>query len=73
MTKPEVFTLSIETDEGTYVHGFHLGTIVRVAKQVAEDIWAKRIPKQGTCIKTVALMREGKSYVFDGEWSKEPK
>lgn len=68
----QTFTLSIETDAGTYQHGCHLGTIERVARECAEEIFAKRIPKIGTRIVTVALIREGKMFdCFDGRWAND--
>ncbi|MBS3648831.1 hypothetical protein KEU06_09455 [Pseudaminobacter sp. 19-2017] len=65
------FTLSIETDAGTYRHGFHLGTIERLARELAEEICLKRRPQRGTRIVTVALCRfESIVDVFDGkDWS----
>jgi hypothetical protein len=65
----EPFVLSIETDVGTYQHGFHLGTDERWARSFAEDSYLKLQPKIGTVIKTVALMRNKKILdVFDGTW-----
>lgn len=66
------FVLSIETDDGTYVHGAHLGTDEKVARACAEEVFAKRIPKIGKVIKTVALIDQHKVYdVFDGAWFSE--
>lgn len=69
------FTLSIETDRGTYVHGYHLGTDEGIARTFDVEIFAHRFPRQGTYIRTVALMRDGKVFdVFDGKWaSVQPK
>ncbi len=66
------FTLSIEpTDQPSFQHGFHLGTIETVAKRCAEDIFhARNANGQPTC--TVALIRDRKIFdVFDGKWSSE--
>lgn len=67
--KTEPYTLSIETDAGTYQHGFHLGTDPAVAQQIAEEALQSWTPKQGTVIKTVAIKRGNKLWVYDGEWS----
>jgi hypothetical protein len=69
---PQPFCLSIETDAGAYVDGFHLGTDERLARQLCEEAFHKRIPKQGSHIRTVALMR-GRSPLdfFDGTWSSD--
>jgi hypothetical protein len=66
----DTFTLSIETDAGTYQHGEHLGTVESIARDVAEEICVKRIPRQGTRIVTVALKQGGRIVdVFDGrDW-----
>lgn len=69
---PSPFTLSVETDAGTYTHGFHLGTIESVAVHCAEEFYRNRKSlKIGTRIVTVALMRDGKVFdCFDGfKWS----
>jgi hypothetical protein len=66
------FTLSIETDAGTYQHGYHLGTQEPLARAIAENIFAKYRPRQGSRIVTVALKWEHKMFdVYDGEWSSE--
>lgn len=52
------YSLSIETDAGTYRHGFHLGSEEAMARTMAEEICLKRKPKLGTVIKTVALIRD---------------
>jgi hypothetical protein len=68
------FQLSIETEAGSYVHGFHLGTDERIARHCAEEIFSKRIPKIGKFIRTVALFRNDRSFktdYFDGKWSSE--
>jgi len=62
------YTLSIETDAGSYQHGFHLGTEWSLAKQIAQEAFEKWVPKIGTHIKTVALKREGKMWVYSGRW-----
>ena len=63
------FTLSIETDAGTYVHGFHLGAIEPTARALAADAYCNLIPKIGQYIRTVALIRDHKiEDVFDGQW-----
>ena len=67
-----IFTLSVETDAGTYTHGFHLGTIEADAVWYAEDfIKHRKRLKIGTRIITVALIRDGKMFdCFDGVvWS----
>jgi hypothetical protein len=66
------FTLSIEPVEGAvFVHGFHLGTIEKVARDCAADIFANR-NNYGSPTRTVALIRDGKLFdVFDGTWSSQ--
>lgn len=72
-TDVATYTLSIETDAGVYQYGCHLGTDLRVARECAEEIFAHRIPKIGTHIRTVALLRRGeKPRYYDGEWSGAP-
>lgn len=69
-TNNEPYVLSVETDAGTYQHGFHLGTDMTVAKQFAEQFLRTAEPKIGTYVKTVALKQGGKvQHVYDGEWS----
>lgn len=64
------YVLSIETDIGTYMHPYHLGTDLRVAKSVAEEIFHKRIPTIGLRIVSVALKRDQKLlHIYDGEWN----
>ncbi len=53
------FTASIETDAGTYQHGFHLGTDERVARELIEELCDKRVPKIGTRVVSVALIQNG--------------
>lgn len=65
----ETYVLSIETDAGTYQHGFHLGTIHEIAQGIAEHAFKSWTPKQGKVIKTVAIKRAGKLWVYDGTWS----
>lgn len=66
-----MFTLSIETDAGTYQHGFHLGTDERTASEMAVEICLYRKPAMGTRIVTVGLKKDGKLIdTFDGkDWS----
>jgi len=67
----EPYILSIETDAGTYQHGFHLGTEPMPAQQIAEEAFHCWAPRQGTQIKTVALKQNGKLCgVYNGEWDK---
>lgn len=66
------YILSIETDAGTYTHGYHLGTYENVARDMAEYIFNKFTPRQGTIIRTVALKLDDKMVdCFDGRWSSE--
>lgn len=67
------FSLSIETDAGTYQHGYHLGTDERMARSFAAEICLKRRPKIGTRIRTVALIFDGRMVdVFDGgDWQSD--
>lgn len=77
----EPYTLSIEPIDGkTFLHGFHLGTDLRLAKQIAEEKFRARnsspVEKDldGRTMKTrtVALKQGGKLVdVFDGEWASE--
>ena len=67
------FILSIETDAGTYRHGFHLGTDETNAREIAEGAfrWAPRQDKApgATRIVTVALLQEGRLFdVYGGSW-----
>jgi hypothetical protein len=64
------FTLSIEETAGnSFLHGFHLGTDERLARQIAEEVFNARV-KYGQPIVTVALIRDRKLVdVFDGTWS----
>jgi hypothetical protein len=66
------FTLSIEATAGqAFVHGFHLGTIESVARQIAQEKFHARIA-HGLPVVTVALIRGGKLFdIYDGEWSSE--
>lgn len=65
----QVFCLSIETDAGTYQHGFHLGSDERVARNIAEETLKHARPKIGTRIVTVALMRDHRIFdVYGGTW-----
>ncbi len=63
------YSLMIETDAGTYQHGYHLGTIEATARRLAEEIRLQRRPKIGNRIVRVALMtNRGNDLVdvFDG-------
>lgn len=64
-----MFTASVETDAGTYRHGYHLGTQEDLARNIIEEI-ARGAPRMGTRIVTVALMKDGKiEDVYDGrDW-----
>lgn len=67
------YLASVETDAGTYIHGFHLGTDERVARQCVVDVF-RRIPKQGTRVVTVALLDGARNIVdvYTGDkWSSE--
>jgi hypothetical protein len=68
------FTLSIETAAGqSFQHGFHLGTIESVARQIAEEMFHNRV-KYGHPVVTVALIRGGKLFdCYDGKWHSEYK
>jgi hypothetical protein len=60
-----IITLSIEPiGKPAYQHGFHLGTMEVVARQLAEEqFYARRD------IRTVALIRNRRILdVFDGKW-----
>ena len=64
-TMTEPFWLSIEPINGpSRVHGFHLGTDERIARELAVEVFI------GTMARTVALMRYGKLHdVYDGrDW-----
>jgi hypothetical protein len=65
------FVLSIEpTGKPSVQYGFHLGTDERVARQIAEEIFHKRVTYGPIC--TVALIRDRKIVdVYDGAWSSE--
>lgn len=62
------YVLSIETDAGTYVHGYNLGTDLPIARQLAEEIYQKRVPRIGTRIVTVAIVSDDVFEVYDGSW-----
>jgi hypothetical protein len=65
----DIFTLSIEDRAGhSFQHGFHLGTIERVARTLAEGCYHGRIANKLPVV-TVALKRAGEVFdVYDGEW-----
>ncbi len=64
------FTMSIEPLEGsTYQHGFHLGTIEGVARQVVESHWKAGVVER---FRSLGLIRGGNLFdVFDGEWAND--
>lgn len=68
------YILSIETTEGnSYKHGFHLGTILDVAKAIAEEQFNARVANRQPIV-TVALMRNGKIidvFYGNGLWHSE--
>jgi hypothetical protein len=70
MTSP--FVLSIEpTDGPTFLHGFHLGTDERVARQIAEGRFHGR-NLSGCPTRSVALLRDNVVFdVYDGEWASQ--
>lgn len=64
------FTLSIEPcNRPVFLHGYHLGTDPKVARQFAEEIFTRH-HDSGTSLYTVALMRDGQMFdVYDGrDW-----
>lgn len=65
----KTFELSIETSPGkSERHGFHLGTIEPIARQIAEEKFHAR-RKWGYPTVTVALTRNGKLFdCYDGTW-----
>jgi len=68
-----VYCLSIEPTEGaSFQHGFHLGTDLRLAMQIAAEKFHSR-NAHGMPTRTVALMQSGKLVdCFDGRtWSSE--
>jgi hypothetical protein len=76
-----VFCLSIEPVNGkTFVHGYHLGTIESVARQIAEKTFRTRNKlhpftdhaRNSYTTRTVALIRDGKLFdIYDGTWASE--
>lgn len=73
---PSTYQLSIEPVNGaTFRHSFHLGTDLRVARNVAVDIFYNRKwwPRVGDVkVRTVALVLDNKIVdVFDGEWTSD--
>ena len=67
------YLLSIEPTGGkSYVDGFHLGTDLKVAKQIAEERFHGR-NKMGLWTASVALLSADTRRIvgiFDGEWSR---
>lgn len=56
----EPFVMSIEENEGhSKLHGFHLGTDERLARELVQDRFAGR-SKAGQHTVSIALMRGGK-------------
>jgi hypothetical protein len=67
-----IIRLSIEPTGGKcFQHGFHLGTDIRLARQIAEERFhARNANGEPTC--TVALIRNRCIVgVYDGCWDKE--
>jgi hypothetical protein len=66
------FLLSIEPMEGkAYRHGFHLGTIESIAREIAVEKF-QVLNANGKPTRTVALIRGGRMFdCFDGKWSSE--
>ncbi len=58
---PALIVMHVETDAGTYVHGFHLGTQEAVARPIAEQFFNHRDPKLGTKVLSVTLVADGLS------------
>lgn len=65
------YTASIETELGTYQHGFHLGSFESMARTIVEHM-AKEKPRlgRGTRIVTIGLKLDGKLVdTYDGtDW-----
>lgn len=63
------YILSIEDIEGqSFKCGYHLGTILSVAKQIAEERFHGRI-RVGLPVVSVALLADGKMrHFYDGKW-----
>jgi len=54
------FEMSIEETEGvSKKHGFHLGTVERLAREIVEDTYRARVLNNLPVV-TIALMRGGK-------------
>lgn len=70
MTEVHTIQLSIEPTEGkAFLHGFHLGTDLRLAKQIAEEKFHAR-NDYGMWTRTVALILKGKIIAcYDGSWT----
>jgi len=66
------FTLSIEKDTGEVVqHGFHLGTDLRVAMTIAEELFTG-LNKSKLHTKSVAIFDKGQMVdCYDGVWSSD--
>ncbi len=68
----QTYTLSIEpVGAKAFQYGYHLGTQLPLAKQIAEEKFHAR-NKHGLLTVTVALFRGGDMVdVYDGSWSSE--
>jgi hypothetical protein len=70
-----IYTASIETtNKGTFVYGFHLGTIEWIARDAARELmhlrYARRLGE--IRVRTIGLLADGRLIdVFDGEWTSE--
>ena len=64
----DTITMSIEPIDGpAYQHGFHLGTIESIARQIVEETFAARRD-----VRTIALIRDRRILdVFDGTWDSD--
>lgn len=65
-TRVPVYTLSIEPLEGkVYTHPYHLGTDLKIAKEIAETLFHNPFLQ----IRSMALTKDLKLVaVYDGEW-----
>lgn len=68
-----MFALVVQTDDGSYQHGYHLGTDEWVARDLAEEICVLRRPRIGTHTVRVELLEGGRLVdEYDGlVWSSE--